>query len=69
LRSVARSLESKNQLIFGEKVNLERKNALIFAGNSGLPVAVDQIDSFRGQVCTKDEELHQLNRQFEHQEV
>jgi predicted nuclease with TOPRIM domain len=50
LRSVARALESENQLIFGEKVNLERKNASIFAGNSGLRVAVDQIDSLRRQV-------------------
>ena len=69
LRSVARALECENELLTCEKDNLERFKKKFTHDNGTLVVAVDQIDSLRRQLATKEEELKEFNRQFEYQEI
>merc|ERR1712008_407162 len=69
LRSVARALESENQLLAGEKENLQNFKTQFCKDNGALKVAVDQIDSLRRHLLYKEEELKHLNKQFEYQEI
>ena len=69
LRSVARALESENQLLTNEKDNLVKFKRQFCKENGALSAAVDQIDTLRRQMGSKDEELRAYNKQFEYQEV
>ena len=69
LRSVARALESENQLLSSEKENLDRFKKTFCKDNPALKVAVDQIDALRRQLLNKDQELRHLHKQFDYQEV
>jgi len=68
-RNVARALESENQLLSGEKENLQNFKTQFCKDNGALKVAVDQIDNLRRLLLNKDEELKHLHNQFEYQEI
>lgn len=68
-RSVAKALESENQLLAGEKNHLEQFKIQYCNNNGALKVAVDQVDSLRRQILLKDEEVKRLRKHCDHEEV